>query len=184
MLYCPFSGCPNTQVAQSADALTKHLSRVHVTAGQPIPQDLLLQLRQSVCGLCAQLFPSTGTCLGCGVLPQQVVAPMDLDGVAPPEFALPGPVPVVPASDRVSQAQGAGRSSPLTGPAPATLQPTIDDVLQYPVSTIRHLPNAAIRPVAVLLEALIQDLVADPSWETAHRFFCFPKMVLRAGREG
>ena len=88
---------------------------------------------------------------------------MDLDGVAPPEVALQGSVPVVPASDRVSQAQGAGRSSPLTGPAPATLQPTIDDVLQYPVSAIRHLLNAAIRPVAVLLEALIQDLVADPS---------------------
>ncbi len=40
MLYCPFTGCPNTQVAQSADALIKHLSRVHVTAGQPILQDI------------------------------------------------------------------------------------------------------------------------------------------------
>ena len=66
LLYCPFPGCPNVHVAQSADALTKHLSRIHVVAGQHIPADLLLQLRQSVCAPCGQLFPISGTCLGCG----------------------------------------------------------------------------------------------------------------------
>ena len=184
MLYCPFLECPNTQVAQSADALTKHLSRVHVTAGQPIPQDLLAQLRQTVCGPCAQLYPSTGSCTGCGVLPPLMGTSMDVDGGPVPGSSLQPEVPILGATDRVPLAPQGMQVTSLDGPAPATLSPTIDEVLQYSVSTVRHLPNAAIRPVAVLLEALIQDLVARPSWETAHRFFCFPKLVLRAGRGG
>ena len=49
---------------------------------------------------------------------------------------------------------------------------------------MRHLPNAAIRPVAALMEVLIKELVDGTSWETAHRFLCFRKLVLRAGRGG
>ena len=34
----------------------------------------------------------------------------------------------------------------------------------YSINTsVRHLPNAAIRPVAILMETLIQELVAGPS---------------------
>ena len=90
-------------------------------------------------------------------------------------------MPFVGATDQAPRARG---GTPLDGPAPDSLKPNIDEVLQYSVSTVRHLPNAAIRPVAILMETLIQELVAGPSWETAHRFFCFPKLVLRAGHGG
>ena len=49
---------------------------------------------------------------------------------------------------------------------------------------MRHLPHAAIRPVAIFMESLIPEMIAGPSKETAHRSFCFPKLVLRAGRGG
>ena len=55
MLYCPFTGCPNMLVAQSSDSLTKHLSRVHLAAGQSIPSELLVSLKQSACNPCGQL---------------------------------------------------------------------------------------------------------------------------------
>ena len=55
-----------------------------------------------------------------------------------------------------------GSVVPLDGAAPDTLKPSIDEVLQYSVSTVRHLPNAAISPAAALMEVLVQELVAGP----------------------
>ena len=90
-------------------------------------------------------------------------------------------MPAVGAADPIPPSRGVAWSS-LDGVEPPGLTPAIGEVLQYSAPTVRHTPSAAIRPVASLLEVLIQELVAHPSWETAHRFFCFPKRVLWAGR--
>ena len=111
---------------------------------------------------------------------------MDLDGSLSSSGAGIQAVPLVvaPSTRPDHRPSAAAVYTSLDAVAPTGLYPAIYDVLQHPATTIRHIPSAAILSVAVLLESLILDLVAHPSWETAHRFFCFPKLVLRAGRGG
>ena len=129
MLYCPFTGCPNMQLAQSADTLTKHLSRVHLAAGQPIPTELLASLKQAVCAPCSQLYPMTGTCLGCGAAvadTRSEPVPMDVDSPSSSTRVVhpANQVPEVAAPDPIPPGGRAGWSS-LDGMEPPALTPSI-----------------------------------------------------------
>ena len=61
------------------------------------------------------------------------------------------------------------------------LRLSIEEVLQNSAPTVRHIPSATIEPGSNLMETLIQELVEMPSCDTAFMFFCFLKLVLRAG---
>ena len=136
-------------------------------------------LRVSACSACRQLFLSSGTCAGCGHAsssPMLVDPDISTSSTHTPLPQVPAPVGVAPSS--------LPSVSPLDGPPPSTLRPTIDEVLQHPVATIRHLPSACQRPVARLFEILLVSLLDTPCWESAQRLFTFPKLVLRATRGG
>ena len=128
MLYCPFPGCPNMLVAQSADSLTKHLSKVHLKSDQTIPLELLVSLRQSACTPCGQLYPTAGTCMGCGVSATAWAghAPMDVDEATSTTTGvlLGNQLPVVAAADTVPLARSRAWSS-LDGMEPAGLTPPL-----------------------------------------------------------
>ena len=79
--------------------------------------------------------------------------------------------------------QPTGGCSPLGGPQPV-FSPTLAEVLERSVGTVRHIPAACRLQVASELGGILSRLVQTPTWEEIYRLLAFPKMVLTTGPRG
>ena len=62
---CPFEGCPSSRQHLSRDTFIRHLSRIHASAGEGIPQPMLDTLGFQVCTLHRSMHKSTQDCPFC-----------------------------------------------------------------------------------------------------------------------
>ena len=62
--------------------------------------------------------------------------------------------------------------------------PDVKTILAFSASTVREIPTCLVREVSAVLADILSDLVSSWSWEAAHRWYCFPKLVLRAAMRG
>lgn len=78
------------------------------------------------------------------------------------------------------------RSSPVSMDKPEpTVGPSVAEILELRLPTIRHIPQGARAAVGRALGTLLRDSVVSPSWDATRRLFLLPKYVLQTpGRWG
>ena len=85
MRSCPFPSCPEFHRQLTVDTLVRHLGRVHVAAGQGIPNPVLQALGHFVCTACRHMVKTGSTCAFCSAAERPPLASEDVpEGVASP----------------------------------------------------------------------------------------------------
>jgi hypothetical protein len=92
MRSCPFPSCPEFHRQLTVDTLVRHLGRVHVAAGQGIPNPVLQALGHFVCTACRHMVKTGSTCAFCSASERPPLASEDV----PEGVASPPPQPLLP----------------------------------------------------------------------------------------
>ena len=153
----------------SAQSLIHHLGRCHVASGQAVPPAVLQALGYAVCSPCRNLHRLTAECAFCSG--RQRSANVSSRGAN----GRPGAMPSVPPPNGVAETRGTALSAPCP-----PFSPTMQELLQVQVPTLRHIPSPCRAEFSASLGAILQQLASAPTWESMYSLFALPKMVLRS----
>ena len=165
MAACPFETCSASRVQMSLDHLATHLGRVHIRAGEGVPDATLSLIGYRLCTPCRNLYKGRQ----CPFCPHRNI---DTTSASSSTTA---PCPAIPHPAPSTSVIG----TPLSLPSPP-FSPTFDDLLKAPIPTIRHLPTATRRQFATLLGDLLYKVATNPTWEALYALFALPKLTLWA----
>jgi hypothetical protein len=164
---CPIPCCSHHTVALTRASLLGHVARLHVAAGQAIDDATLAWLGHSVCTSCRCLYRTGVSCPFClHAEAPQGQGPMDVD-LDLPAFPALTPPPLAEAPP----------GHPIDGPMPV-FAPSLVEVLERPVNTLRHVPAACRVRFAAALGSTLSRLVSSPTWEDLYRLLSIAKMTL------